>query len=42
VKPKPAQEHWYRVAISNLPTRIWSALSCSSAPDIRNLSGHRC
>jgi len=30
------------VACSNLPTQIWSALSCSLPPDFRNLSGHRC
>jgi len=29
------------VTCSNLPTRVWSALSCSSPPDFRNLSGHR-
>ena len=30
------------VTCSNLPTRIWSALSCSSPPDFRNFSGRWC
>jgi len=30
------------VSCSNMPTRIWSALSRSLPPDFRNLLGHRC
>jgi len=40
VKPKPAQEHWYRVAICL--HEFGQRLVGSSPPDFRNLLGHRC